>query len=254
VTRPDGDDDADGHEPSPLQHSLASAFGFISAMLVVLVVVLLFAAVMILTRDPQPGQAGRAGIMVGLAVTCGGIAVLLRRARRRPTNVSVHAGEVAAEPPGLDDADGWHRRGLGPRWFDGVALIAPLVLVALPLALLRSAPIDAEALGGIALITGILELLIAPLVVLGRRELVSVWPTAIGLRFVRRSGRELELRRGEVVAIALQVRYVRGMAYGTIEVLRRDGPPLTMREPMTAPLPTIAQRCAAHVGVAVTQR
>ena len=241
-----------GPERSPLEQSLARSGSLLGWLLALLTVVLVFAAVLVFTIDESPNPVPRGFLLLGLAAFTGGIGVFARWILRRPPPVARAAPGV---PLGVSASAEWTRRRLGPAWMDWGALALPLVLVALPLVLLRKVPFDQEAVLGVALIVGLIELPILLVMIPGRREPTKLTLLADGLQVTRRSGKQTIIGMGELEELRLDVLRMdlRGgaMEVGTLILKPTNGKEIRFREPMSEPLPPIANACAQHMRVEV---
>jgi hypothetical protein len=235
VTRPD---------PSPLHRSETGAFQLIGGLVALLALVTAAGAVLIFTIDDAQNSAGRGLGMLGISSVCGALSALLFWLAKRPASTpSARAVDLTRPPP----AEGWSRGRLGSAWHDWLAPLLPLVLIALPILLLREAPLDLEALVGLGLVVGFFELIVISVTLVSRREHVRVQLAPEGLLITRRSGSAELVARGQLREVRLETRTVRGFSFGTLELHRTSGPPITFREPMSAPLAEIAHACAAHM-------
>jgi hypothetical protein len=230
--------------PSPLHRSESCAWRGIGALLSLLALVTAVAAVLIFTIDEAPNPAQRGAAMLGITALVGALSGACFLQAGRPSSAP-HARppDLAAPPP----SGGWHRRRLGPAWTDWLVAAFPVALVAAPILLARSAPLGKSDLAALGLIVGLLELVIVPVLMLGRREYVELRLDPEGLRVKRRSGAGELIRPGELSAVLLETQTSRGISFGTLVLRRTTGDSIAFREPMSAPLPEIAHACTAHM-------
>ncbi|MCC7537619.1 MAG: hypothetical protein IT379_15455 [Deltaproteobacteria bacterium] len=229
--------------PSPLERSSASGLKLLAGLLALLALVLGGAAVLVLTIDESPNPVGRgmllAGLATGVALLAGALLWWSRRSGRASSAVA---------PTGRVPPEGWRRLRLGPAWTDWLALLfAPLVGAAI--VALRTAPMDGDAWSAVLLVVGVLELIVLPAWILGRRELVTLRLVPGGVVAERRDGARVALGRGDLREVRLVTRHVRGFALWTLELHRATGATLVFREPMSAPLDEIARLTASHLGL-----
>jgi hypothetical protein len=226
---------------SPLARSETRAVSLLEGLLWLLASILGAASALIFTIDEAPHPVERGLGMVGLAATVAVIALGLRWLRRRPPAVLAHPVPLGGVPP-----NGWHRMRLGPAWVDWLAPLIPVGLVG-SICVVREGPLDLDAVGAICFLLGVLEALVLPAVLLARRELVALQLTPEGLELRRRGGGRVIVRGGELAAVQLRVQSMRGTQFGELVLRRREGAPLSLREPMSAPLDEVARFTARHM-------
>jgi hypothetical protein len=113
---------------------------------------------------------------------------------------------------------------------------------------------DLAGAGGSVLLVGVLFSAIVALPLrAARREVVCVALHADGLRLVQRGGRERVLHRREVQSVFLATVDISGMDVGAVGVVLHGGERVSLREPLSAPLPHVAEHLARHLGVPVVR-
>ena len=229
---------------SPHKATQAQGRSLIAALLYLLGGVFIVGSGLIWTIDEQAGAGSRGALMFGLAAVAFGLAATISWLSRRAMRARL---VPRATLPSSQTS--WRRTGMGAPWTDWLAPLIPLVLVGLPSVFIAD-PLDAEFAAKMAVLVGFLELFILPFFLIARREFVALELTVDGLVLTQRRGKTRHLPRASVARIDLQTRHNRGFAFHELVIHLAPGLTsrrLTVREPMTAPLPDIAQRLDAHL-------
>lgn len=224
---------------SRLQKSLRSGFNLLSALLYLLALVLGVAAVLSWTIDESANALQGGWILLGLCLAVLLLGLFVQWLAGRPAPASA-AQDTSPTPV-------FHRVGLGRAWTDWFALLVPFVVLS-PTFWVSTRPIAESGLAVLAL-GGFLDVLILPALLTARREWVSLKLHPAGMVLETRGGRVREVRRGELLAVRLDAGHVRGFAFGVVALDLREGEPVTLREPMSRPLPQLARAVADHMGV-----
>jgi hypothetical protein len=197
--------------------------------------------------------------MLVLGFLAGLISVACFVMARRPPPAQRPSGWVA---PSWSEHT-WHRPYRLPAWTDWLSLLFPAGIT-LGLAggathslYTQTTPVTsgdvAGAVGATLLVGFLLFALVAVALRAARRELVRLTLHPEGLVVALRNGSERQLRRDAIASVFLATIDISGMDVGTVGVALHGGERLSFREPLSAPLPHVAEHLARHLGVPVTR-
>ena len=97
-----------------------------------------------------------------------------------------------------------------------------------------------------------LEALVSPAFISAHGEPTQLTLTSDGLQVTLRSGRHVNIRRGDLREVRLALTSGRdGIQLGELELHRERAKPIRFREPLSAPLGVVGQACTEHMQVAL---
>jgi hypothetical protein len=245
--------------PSPLQRSMRGAWLILAGLMALLFLLGLLAVGLSFMSYEGPAAWDSAGPMLALGLVTGVASVGCFVMARRPRPAQRPSGWVA---PAWSEHT-WHRPYRLPAWTDWLSLLFPAgVTLGLAGGAVHSlhtqtAPVTsgdvAGAVGATLLVGFLLFALVAVSLRTARRELVRLTLHPEGLVVALRNGSERQVRRDAIAGVFLSTIDISGMDVGTVGVALHGGERLSFREPLSAPLPYVAEHLARHLSVPVAR-
>ena len=245
--------------PPPLQRSMRGAWPILAGLMALLSVLGLMATgLSFMTYEgPAAWDSATPMFVLGFLAALASVACLVMA--RRPQPAPHTSGWVAS--PWSEHT--WHRRYRLPAWTDWFSLLFPAgitlglaggVLHSLETQTVPVAHGDVAAAVGATLLAGfLLFALVAFPLRAARRELVRLALHPSGLAVALRNGSERQVPREAIASVFVDTVDIAGMDVGTVGVTLHGGERLSLREPLSAPLPHVAEHLARHLGVPVTR-
>jgi len=253
--RPTREDDG----PSPLQRSMRGTWLLLGGLFVLMALIgLLGVGLSFMTYEDTAAWDSATPMLAFSMLTGIPSVVFFWLARRR-----VPAATASGWAPATWSDHTWQRRYRLPAWTDWLVLLFPagftlaLAVKATRELVLQTTPVttgDLAGAGGSVLLVAVLfSALVAFPLREARREVVRVVLHADGVLIVRRDGKERLLHRREVQSVFLATVDVSGLGVGAVGVALPGGERVSLREPLSAPLPHVAEHLARHLGVPVVR-
>lgn len=245
--------------PSPLQRSMRGAWLILAGLMALLALLGLLAAGLSFMTYEGPSAWDSATPMLVLGFLSALVSVACLAMARRPQPAPRASGWVAASW----SEHSWHRPYRLPAWTDWLSLLFPAGITlglagsALHSLHTQTAPVTpgdvAGAVGATLFVAFALFGLAALSLRTARRELVRLLLHPSGLVVALRNGTERQVPREAIAGVFLGTVDIAGMDVGTVGVTLHGGERLSLREPLSAPLPHVAEHLARHLGVPVSR-